>query len=115
MVNNFRIQYLKTQFVGSRIMRTKITILLVFVLTLFVSCLKVNDKDMIVVKDCTGSYLRYNEKDYHICNIEVVENYVSWTEVEASFKMIKECPDYDEVVCDMLHLNEGWIIVTKIK
>lgn len=99
----------------NRIMRTKITILLVAILTTFISCSKVNDKNMIVIKDCTGSYLRFEGNDYHICNIEMVENYDSWTEVEASFKKIDECSEGDVVVCDMFHQNEGLIRVTKIK
>ena len=70
---------------------------------------------MVVIKDCTGSYLRFNEKDYHICNAEVVENYNDGTEVKASFEKINNCSDSDEVVCEMLHHNEGWVNVTKIK
>ena len=70
---------------------------------------------MIVIKDCTGKYLRFNEKDYHICNIEIVENYNNGAEVKASFKKIDDCQDNDEIVCEMLHNNEGWINVTKIE
>lgn len=70
---------------------------------------------MTVIKDCTGSYLRFNDKDYHICNIEIVENYNDGTEVNASFKNIDDCPDNAEIVCEMLHNNEGWVEVTKIK
>jgi len=71
---------------------------------------------MIVIKDCTGSYLQFKEEDYHICNIEVVENYTNGTEVKASFKKIDDCPENDEVVvCEMLHKNKGWIEVTEIE
>jgi hypothetical protein len=90
-------------------------ILAIFLIVIATACSKVNNKDMTVIKDCTGSYLRFNGNDYHICNIEIVENYDNGTEVEASFKKIDECPDCDEVVCEMLHHNEGWINVTKIK
>ena len=70
---------------------------------------------MTVIKDCTGSYLRFNGNDYHICNIETVKDYYDGTEVEASFNKIDDCSESDEVVCQMLHKNKGWIKVTKIE
>ena len=76
-------------------------------MTILLSCSNVNNRNMIVVKDCTGSYLRFNGKDYHICNIETVENYDNGTEVKASFKIIDNCIDSNEVVCEILHKNEG--------
>jgi hypothetical protein len=91
------------------------TILFVFTISIFFFCSKVNNKNMTVIKDCTGSYLRFNDKDYHICNIETVEYYEDGAEVKASFKKVDDCPDNDEVNCEMLHNNEGWIEVTKIK
>ena len=89
-------------------------VILLILLTTFLSCSKVNNKNMIVIKDCTGSYLRFNDKDYHICNMEVVDNFDNGTEVEASFKKIDEC-DNNWSECYMLHDNEGWINVTKIE
>ena len=90
------------------------TILLVFILSTAFSCSKVNNKNMTVIKDCTGSYLRFNDKDYHICNIETVEYYEDGDEVKASFKKIDACITDTLVHCEMLHNNEGWVEVTKI-
>jgi len=70
---------------------------------------------MTIIKDCTGSYLRLNNKDYHICNIEVTESFDSGTEVEASFKKIGDCQTNPPTECEMLHKNEGWINVSKIE
>lgn len=95
-------------------MKNIISIIFLILLISFVSCSKVSNKNMTVIKDCTGSYLRLDGKDYHICNIESVEDYESGTEVKASFKKIDDC-QYDYAVCEMLHLNEGWINVTKIE
>lgn len=83
------------------------SILLIIIVTTSIFCSKVNDKKMTVIKDCTGSYLRYDGKDYHVCNVEVVENYDSGMEVEASFKKINECSVGNATVCDMYHQNEG--------
>jgi hypothetical protein len=96
-------------------MKNKVSIFAVLILTILISCSKVNNRNMTVIKDCTGSYLRFNGNDYHICNEAIVENYGNGTEVKASFKKIDDCPDSDEIVCRMLHNNEGWINVTKIE
>ena len=72
---------------------------------------------MIVIKDCTGSYLRFNEKDYKICNIETVSNIEAGTIVIASFKEIKDCTNIaaSGSLCELYHKNEGWIDITKIE
>jgi hypothetical protein len=87
-----------------------------FLLALF-SCKKERNKSMIVVKDCTGTYLRFGEKDYHICNLEKISSYADGTKVIATFKKIKECKGSanEVVVCNMLHKNEGWVEVLEIK
>jgi hypothetical protein len=69
---------------------------------------------MTVVIDCTGSYLRLNEKDYQICNIENIQDYDNGDEIKASFKKISNCDNSEIITCEMLHGNEGWIEVLKI-
>ena len=54
-------------------------------MTLF-SCQKVKNESMTIVKHCTGSYLRFNEKNYRICNSEKVLLFTDGTEVIATFK-----------------------------
>ena len=96
-------------------MKNIISVIVVILIITSVSCSKVSNKNMTVIKDCTGSYLRFNGKDYHICNLESVLDFESGTEVKATFKKLDNCPDSDEVTCEMLHNNEGWINVTKIE
>ena len=91
-----------------------ITTFTAILLTILISCSKVNNKNMTVIKDCTGSYLRFNGKDYQICNIEIVEGFENGVEVEASFEKIDDCEN-NWAVCYMLHENEGWVNVTKIE
>ena len=86
-----------------------------FLLTMF-SCTKERNKSMTVVKDCTGTYLRMDGKDYHVCNLEKLSSYSDGTKVTATFKKIENCPSSSEtIVCKMLHENEGWVEVVKIK
>ncbi len=91
------------------------TILILGLIVLFASCNKVINQEMTVIKDCTGSYLRLNEKDYHICNIDIVEDINDGSVVKASFIKIDDCHDSEEIVCEMYHANEGWIEVSDIE
>lgn len=88
----------------------------VFLVTLF-ACKKETNKSVTVVRDCTGTYLRFEGKDYHVCNPEKVSSYTEGTTVEATFKKIKECNGLakDGAVCYMVHENEGWVDVEKVK
>ena len=86
----------------------------IFCLIFLASCSKVNNKEMTVIKDCTGSYLRYNGDDYLICNDEIVKNINNNTEVTASFKKIDNC-EIEKSACMMLHENEGSIDVLDIE
>lgn len=82
---------------------------------LIVSCTKVADKDMLVIRDCTGTYLQYDEKDYHVCNADVLLAYDSGDEVNASFEKIDDCNQNGQITCEMFHQNEGWIKVTEVE
>lgn len=84
---------------------------------IFIGCKKDNYLISTVVRDCTGTYLRWGEKDYHVCNTEAVKPYANGTKVKALFFQIKECKGsaVENPVCDMYHPNEGWIEVIGIK
>lgn len=97
-------------------MKQIIYIAIIFTLQIFVACKKVKNETMTVVKNCTGTYLRFKGKDYHVCNLEKISSFADGTEVTATFKKIKECTGSvkDAIVCTTIHDNEGWINVEKI-
>jgi hypothetical protein len=80
---------------------------------LFGSCEK-NCKSMLVVRDCTGTYLRDDGKDYHVCNVGKLSKFSDGETVDATYHVISSC-NSDEVVCMMLHPNQGWIEVDSVK
>ena len=98
-------------------MKQVIYIVTIFTLSILFACNKEKNETMIIVRDCTGTYLRFNGKDYHVCNLEEVSSFASGTEVRATFKRIKKCNGSakDEIICMLAHANEGWINVEKIK
>jgi hypothetical protein len=81
------------------------------------SCKKESGKKMTVVKDCTGSYLRVDGKDYQVCNLEKTNPFPNGAAVTVSFKNISKCTGSaaDQIVCMMYHESEGWIEVVSIK
>jgi|694.fasta_scaffold111055_2 hypothetical protein len=86
----------------------------------FASCTKKDScskkEEMTVITDCTGTYLRVDGKDYQVCNTEKMTGFENLQVVMADFKKIDECKGSaaDDIVCMMLHENEGWIEVTSI-
>ncbi len=82
------------------------------VTTLLIGCAKFN-KSVTIIKDCTGTYLQLNGKDYHVCNTEKTDNLANGTKVNATFTKVNNCNDNSN--CNIVHENEGWIKIKKIK
>ena len=69
-----------------------------------------------IVKDCTGSYLRIEGKDYLVCNTEKLKNFSRDASVEVTFEKIEKCPEFeDKAVCMMYHENEGLVRIKTIQ
>lgn len=83
-------------------------------LLLMASCSKKED-NATVIKDCTGSYIRQNDKDYFICNEEVTSTFETGTKVYVEYNKVNKCDQLNDAICLMLHLSEGTIEITKIK
>ncbi len=72
--------------------------------------LTITSQKMKVVKDCTGSYLQYNNEDYQVANREVLTKYNDGDWIIASFYSLSEYTgNPDEVVCALYHENKGWV------
>lgn len=72
--------------------------------------------EVVIVRDCTGTYFRDNNKDYKVCNLPVTEPYADGDTLLASYTVIEECtdPSQPEVSCMMYHEHESWITVEAI-
>lgn len=72
---------------------------------------------MIVIKDCTGTYLRLNDKDYPVCNEDKLDKFADGTSVDASFVSDDKCIS-ERMHCSTVHEHEmvaGRFRVTSIK
>jgi hypothetical protein len=85
-------------------------------ITLF-SCAKGTYEQMTIVRDCSGTYLRQDGKDYHVCNAEKVSEYSNGKTLTVTCKQLAGCnnPAADQVTCKLFHYNEGWVEVVKVK
>lgn len=71
-----------------------------------------------LVRDCTGTYIRYQEKDYQVCNFELLNDVASDNNITAEFYQSDDCDNpafKDMIVCAMYHENEGWIKIKSFK
>ena len=98
-------------------MKTLLLIAAASVLLAVFSCKKESYKTTTIITDCTGTYLRWDGKDYKVCNLEKVSSFPSGTTVAATFKKIIECKGSGNfpVTCFMNHGYDSWIEVEKIK
>ena len=85
----------------------------VLIFLLIAGCRNAFLKDMIVTRDCTGTYLQIDGSDYLVCNDDKLESYAEGESVTATYKEVDECQN--GAVCYMLHLHEGIIEVIRIK
>ena len=103
----------------------KITFLfsLLFSSLFFINSCKKSDTGVVpelvpvtIIKNCTGNYLRYEDKDYRICNGDVVNKLGDGMSAKAAFNVTTTCTNpKPEIVCAMAYLYEGVVIVTYIE
>jgi hypothetical protein len=98
-------------------MKNILNFFIAFIIITSAACQKENKFAMIVIRDCTGTYLQHDGKDYRVCNLEKVQNFVDGAKVTASYKRLNECrgEGINQIVCLMYHQHEAWIEVTTIK
>lgn len=78
-----------------------------------------NNRTMIgkVVRDCSGTYIRFaGNKDYFICNSEILKDYADGNGVSVVMEPVEECQEKQElIVCMMYHKNEGMARIEIVK
>lgn len=69
-----------------------------------------------IVRNCTGTYIRVNEKDWHVCNFELLKNYKEGIRLSVTYEIPEDCPEFNGIaVCMMYHPHEGLIRILGIK
>lgn len=76
----------------------------------------VTKQKMQVVKDCSGTYVKYNDADYQVCNKDVLTKLNNGDWIVASFYKLNECTEkQDDVICMLYHENKGWVKVYDVE
>ncbi|HMN32237.1 MAG TPA: hypothetical protein PKA54_02575 [Chitinophagaceae bacterium] len=90
-------------------MKRIISIATTLFILIFFACNKKNNQTVTVVRDCTGTYLRLNGRDYQVCNLEKVASFSTGAKVTVTFKILTECNDSSNpaAACEMFHKSKG--------
>ena len=87
---------------------------LIIVFSFFFGCEKSKTR-MTIIKDCTGTYLRDNSRDYYVCNSDLLDSYSTGDKVNVSYSELEECFGILEAItCEMDHPYKGKIEIAEI-
>ncbi len=86
----------------------------ILIMGIFASCEKNNFKSAKLLRDCTGTYLRINAKDYFVCNPKKVSSFADQSEIKVAFTLKSHCTD-GLFHCEMLRPFDGYLTVDKVK
>lgn len=80
---------------------------------LLASCRKTSEEEMMILRDCTGTYLQKQNVYYRVCNSESTNSFSDSTRVKVRFRIISSCTSND-VECFMLRAYEKDVHVNDI-
>lgn len=90
-----------------------ITLLLIGSLV-FISCKPKCDRDAQIIRDCTGTYIRVDNKDYKVCNVGIVSGRADNVIIKVKYKRLDSCSKKSEPMCLMAHDNQGWVEILEV-
>lgn len=68
-----------------------------------------------VIKNCTGTYIRYLGKDYRVCNDELLRYYADGSHATVTFSPAGDCSNGDRYLCNMYYYYEETVSITCIR
>lgn len=96
----------------------KTAFLLTITVALLSSCKK-EQTESTVIRDCTGTYLRFDSIDWPVCNSDFISDVPTGESINVTYKKVGngKCADKGKPVCMLFHPNtaDEWVKVTKIK
>ena len=67
-------------------------------------------------RDCTGTYLELNNRDYLICNPAMTNSFSDGESVKVKYDKKSSCSsDPNQVICELYHKSYGFVEITEIK
>ena len=72
-------------------------------------------EDITVTKNCSGSYISFNQNDYYVCNSNTLLNYPQGQILNVTFLNIPQCSSFDNPVgCAQYGLGAGTVTIQSI-
>lgn len=68
----------------------------------------------IVHRNCTGTYIKFDERFYRVGNKDILQDFQSGEMVEVSFRTCNDCFDEDEIICMMAMEYESVIEILSV-
>lgn len=94
----------------------QLTAVLLFLLTFSISSCSKPFRNGTINRDCTGTYIELNDRDYLICNPLMTDSYQNGKTVKVKFKSKTSCSSNSvSFACQLYHPNSGIIEVMEIK
>ncbi len=78
------------------------------------ACSDKESLQLIVSRDCTGTYLKQAEWDYKVCNPEKIAAYADGQNILVSFAISENCEDPSAFACKLYHPYKNWIFIQEI-
>lgn len=76
---------------------------------------KTNTPEVDIIRNCTGTYIRFNKQDYKVCNQEVLIDFENNKKVNLTFRDSYPCKiPKDTAICTMYHPFISAVTVTKV-
>lgn len=70
----------------------------------------------IIVRDCTGTYIQSEGKDYRICNFKKIQDRKPGSKISVTYEKPESCPEFNGIaVCMMYHEHSGLIRILTVK
>lgn len=96
-------------------MKKSLILLLTFSFFILSSC----SKDFLQVnatveKNCTGTYLKIDQKFYYVCNKEKIDSYTQGQSISVEYEVLEGCKSMETAVCTMAFNYDAIIEIKKI-
>lgn len=94
-------------------------LIMLLLLIIMPSCNRKYNQSASIVRDCTGTYLRWQNADHYIVNDETTDDFNDAEEVKVTFKDVTKNADKitfeNESNCMLYHAIEGFVEIKKIE
>ncbi len=99
-----------------KIKNIQLGVTVLFLLTLLMTSCSKSFREGTINRDCTGTYLKLNDKDYLVCNPLMTNSYQDGKTVNIKFKSKASCSSNPvSFACQLYHPNSGFVEIIEIK